>query len=376
MFAVRNYFFSTLIPLKEGSSERQEVFTFVKKVTKDLVEMKRLSTLPNPPFDYNRYDFVRSEATRISRDPSLMAGILSKTRFCTNKKCNSNPSCGFAHTIEEYNPPTCLQREFCKDESCSKNHVFTKAEYIDYYDVKVPQPDLGLKFTQFCNLMKEKKPCNMKECTFAHSLWEYRPLMCKFKNCTDQDCIRFHDSDTIFSYMEKQGVKFNHWMLRSTDMNNYIESKHLDFKEVLASLEFAEKIANEIKELESRNWQEEGDGKEGDGKEAGDDVQDGGDVQDDEDEPTFTIFGKKEFKMSQYLFEKEMKEYEEEEEEEEEEEDEEDEEEEEELEELEDVEDLMNCSAELGLDFETVFDMIEKKKQNVIFTWYKNFNQM
>ena len=222
--------------------------------------------------------------------------------------------------------------------------------------------------------MKEKKPCNMKECTFAHSLWEYRPLMCKFKNCTDQDCIRFHDSDTIFSYMEKQGVKFNHWMLRSTDMNNYIESKHLDFKEVLASLEFAEKIANEIKELESRNWQEEGDGKEGDGKEAGDDVQDGGDVQDDEDEPTFTIFGKKEFKMSQYLFEKEMKEYEEEKEEEEE--DEEEEEEEEELEELEDVEDLMNCSAELGLDFETVFDMIEKKKQNVIFTWYKNFNQM
>ena len=142
-------------------------------------------------------------------------------------------------------------------------------------------------------------------------------------------------------------------MLRSTDMNNYIESKHLDFKEVLASLEFAEKIANEIKELESRNWQEDGDDNDEDGD-------------DDDDEPTFTIFGKKEFNMSQYLFEQEMKEYEEKE-------DEEYEELEEELEELEEDEDLMHCSAQLGLDFETVFDMIEKKKQNVIFTWYKNF---
>ena len=159
MFLVRNYFFSTLVSLQEGTSERQQAFLFVKKVTKDLEEMKRLLTLPNPPFNYNRYDFVRSEATRISRDPSLMAGILSKTRFCMNKKCNSNPNCGFAHTIEEYNPPTCLQREFCKDESCIKNHVFTKAEYIDYYDIQAPKPDLGLERTQFCKLMKEKKPC-------------------------------------------------------------------------------------------------------------------------------------------------------------------------------------------------------------------------
>jgi len=365
MFAVRNYLFSTLVSLKEGTSERQQAFLFVKKVTKDLEEMKRLMTLPNPPFDYNRYDFVRSEATRISRDPSLMAGILSKTRFCTNKKCNSNPSCGFAHNIEEYNPPTCLQREFCKDESCIKNHFFTKAEYIDYYDIQVPQPDLGLKFTQFCNFMKEKKPCNMKECTFAHSLWEYRPLMCKFKNCSDQDCIRFHDSDTIFSYMEKQGVKFNHWMLRSTDMNNHIESKYLDFKEVLSSLEFAEKIGNEIRELESRNWQEDDDE---DGKDDGKD-DDEDDDEDDDDEPIFTIFGKKEFSMSRYLFDQEMKECEEEEEEYEEE-------EEEEIFEQEDETELMYCSAQLGLDFETVFDMIEKKKQNVIFTWYKNFTQM
>jgi hypothetical protein len=76
-------------------------------------------------------------------------------------------------------------------------------------------------------------------------------------------------------------------MLRSTDMNNHIENKYLDFKEVLSSLEFAEKIGNEIKELESRNWQED-DGKD-EGKDEGKD--DGKDDGDDE-EPIFTIFGK------------------------------------------------------------------------------------
>jgi hypothetical protein len=280
-----------------------------------------------------------------------MKQILSKTKFCLNKKCNANPACGFAHSVEEYNPPTCLQREFCTDDSCIKNHVFTKAEYMDYYDVQAPLPDLGLKFTQFCQLMKEYKPCNMKTCTFAHSLWEYRPLVCKFEHCVDDGCIRFHKDDTIFSYMEKQGIKFHPWMLRSTDVNNYLELE----KRTQRGFELDQAVFDDIREMEAKNWEDN-------------DICDDDD-DDEEVEPNFTIFGKKTFTMSEYLFEQEMKDYEGDYEGFHEGDDDSD----DELFGDDDEEELMRCATELGLDFDLVYDMIENNKQHVIFMWYKNF---
>ena len=361
MFLVRNYFFSTLPRYREGSVERQDAFSFVKKVTKDLQEMTRLSTLPPPPFDRIRCDHVRSEAVRISRDPVLMKQILSKTKFCLNKKCNANPACGFAHSMEEYNPPTCLQREFCTDDSCTKNHVFTKAEYMDYYDVQVPSPDLGLKFTQFCQLMKEHKPCNMKTCTFAHSLWEYRPLVCKFEHCVDDGCIRFHKDDTIFSYMEKQGIKFHPWMLRSTDVNNHLELE----KRTQRGFELDQAVFEDIREMEARNWFEDNEDICDDICEDNYDDDDEEDDDEEEDEPNFTIFGKKTFTMSEYLFEQEMNDYGGS-----------DDDSDDELFGDDNEEELMCCATELGLDFDLVYDMIENDKQHVIFMWYKNFKNL
>jgi hypothetical protein len=250
----RNFFFTEVF--WSPANARQDVFERVKKMSKDENELKciLMHTKGNPPpFSQSRYDYVRQEAHRISKNKDEMQKILKKTRFCTNKKCDGKETCQFAHSFEEYNPPTCLQQEFCLDYTCQKNHGFTKEEYVSYHDIKIPEKTvINLDKTQFCIFMTYSMPCMIKDCKFAHSLWEFRPMECLFK-CKGNDCILFHKTDDIFSYMEKQKIKIKPWMLRSTEMNTLEEldrRKRLFFREV-------NEFIDEFRRLDQLGWVEE-----------------------------------------------------------------------------------------------------------------------
>jgi hypothetical protein len=297
----RNFFFSEVF--MSPANIRFEMLEKIKKKTEeDLVNLLKTTGGNPPPFSQSRYDFVMSEAKRISKDPCNMQKILKKTRFCTNKNCNDSDTCSFAHTLEEYNTPTCLQQEFCLDYSCKKNHGFTKEEYIYYYEIKVPEKNnINLDKTQFCGFVKNHTPCTVIDCKFAHSLWEFRPLECKYK-CKGETCILFHPkTDSLFSYFEKQNIKIKPWMLRSTEMNNFEEierRKSFYHKEVI---EFFE----EFKRQELLGWP--GDAEERVFRElAKMNINDEDDEDDDYDEDRLIVFTTREQSESYYLMNMEV----------------------------------------------------------------------
>ena len=246
----RNFFFSRVFSAKE---DRQRVFDSVKSFTTDEKKMndfvKQMRGMM-PPFDTSRYQAVRAEAKRIATNPEEMKKILTRTRFCTIKKCTGKYCKGaFAHNLEEYNTPTCLQGVFCQDENCTKNHGFTKEEYVSYYNIAVPEK-ASLERIKFCSHMTNEQPCYSGKCTFAHSLWELRTMECNNIGCSEQ-CKLFHEGDDMFSYMEKQGIVVEPWMLRSTELNNHIEFKR---RVVDEDEKFQREYVAEIKRLEANNW--------------------------------------------------------------------------------------------------------------------------
>lgn len=364
----RNFHFGLVFNAPQQSEERTNLFKHVKKVTldenamKDFLERTHYET---PPFDHRRYDTVQSEAYRISSSKVLMQELVKKTKFCLNKKCDPS-KCGFAHTLEEYNTPTCLQKEFCLDYSCTKNHGFTKEEYMEYHNIKVPVRET-LDKTQFCGIMKEYVPCNKKDCKFAHSFWEYKPMKCRFDEmCTDQGCVLLHSRNTIFEYIQNQGVTLKTWMFRSTDMNNSIEYTERETKRLKDEKEFLEKYTEEIKRLEENNWVDDTDlstalqklvvEEEEEDDDEIDIVIDGGSI-------SLSWLMKQEEQKYLEKMEKEMEEdYESE-----------DESDGEDSLLPQEEESIMTVAQELGMTFEEVYDMIRSDKKDVVFHWYKNF---
>ena len=250
----RNFFFSKVF--FSSPSSREENFKRVKDMTKNEKFMKDFVAKncgSCPPFNKLRYDFVNFEAKRIASDPQLLKSLTKKTIFCSNGNC-SGEKCSFAHTIEEYNTPTCLYKEFCMKNDCKKNHGFTKEEYISYYDIVVPEKKevINLDKTQLCIFMKEYRPCYIKDCKFAHSIWELRPMECKVR-CKGETCKLLHEDDSLFGYFEKQSIKIKPWMLRSTEMNT-IEEIHRRSK---GYFEEQEKFIETFRVLERNGWKDE-----------------------------------------------------------------------------------------------------------------------
>jgi len=168
-----------------------------------------------------RFRMVQEETRRILSNEVLKKELTKKTTFCTKKNCEKD-RCNFAHSIEEYNPPTCLYKEFCNDFKCVKNHGFTKEEYITLYKIEIPKPvEVNLSFTQMCQIMKKNNPCIVKGCKFAHSIEQLKPLVC-FKDCKKEDCKLKHTDETMEVYIEKQGIKVKEWMYeRTSEMNSF-----------------------------------------------------------------------------------------------------------------------------------------------------------
>jgi hypothetical protein len=239
----RNFLTSKVVYSKVGSPQRRQAFEV-------------LASPPVPvlgasyPFDAQRYAFVTEQAKRLSKD---MSSLTKKTRFCSRgSKCDTT-ICQFAHNIDEWNTPFCLQQEFCLVPDCKKNHGLTKEEYIELHNIKVPEKKEkeSLVCTQFCHNMKEKTPCGLKGCTFAHSLWEYKPFKCPFDTeCTDGGCVKKHAKDSIFYYMERQGVRFEPWMLRAATYNNSEQAKRLVEESASEYAEWIEKWSDDFRRYE------------------------------------------------------------------------------------------------------------------------------
>lgn len=365
----RNFLVANVTSLPIGIPERRKAFEALK--TPVLHELGRTY-----PYNRERYVVVTAEAKRLSKD---LSELTKKTRFCSRKKCDTNV-CGFAHDIDEWNAPFCLQQEFCLKPECDKNHGLTKAEYVELNNITVPEKKqkISLECTQFCRIMKECIPCNVKGCTFAHSLWEYKPMMCfKDDECTDAGCVKKHTKDSIFHYMEKQGVPFPMWMLRSANYNNSDETKRrseqsteeaiqwtkdwsVEFKKYEDELDLANSLKHSLKFDETPKEDE--------------DVKEDEDEEDkEEDAVVFHIGGKDSIMMSTFLKERHFEQFVEDDMEDVDIDIEDDNESEDEDCQLSDEEsaNVMLAAVDLGLDFDTAFDMINSGKSALIFVWHK-----
>lgn len=360
----RTFLFANVISLPPDTPERRKAFEMLMSPPMPILGATY-------PYNAQRHAFVREQAKQLSKN---MSSLTIKTRFCSRgDKCDKSV-CGFAHTIEEWNPPFCLQQEFCLVPDCDKNHGLTKEEYIELRDIKVPEKKekKSLVCTQFCRNMKEKMPCGHKGCPFAHSLWEYKAIACPLDaHCTDVYCIKKHSKDSIFYYMERQGVRLELWMLRASTYNNSEQIKRLEEESVaeytrwiqewsddFRRYEGEQELVNQFKSLTvSRDTVE---------KDVMDEVE-----EDDMEVVTFRIGtdGKNTMSLRQAVADKHFEQFEAD------------------VVELdvdvdsESIEDhqlseeesasIMLAAVDLGLDFETVLDMISNGKSHIVFEWHK-----
>jgi hypothetical protein len=368
----RNYLISKVVYLPADSPERRKAF-------EALVSPAMPVLGATYPFNAQRYAFVTQQAKQLSKN---MSSLTNKTRFCSRgDKCDKSV-CGFAHTIEEWNPPFCLQQEFCLVPDCDKNHGLTKEEYIELRNIKVPEKKekKSLVCTQFCRNMKEQTPCGHKGCPFAHSLWEYKAITCPLDaECTDVYCIKKHSKDSIFYYMERQGVPLALWMMRAPTYNNSEQIKRLEDESVAEYNQWIQEWSDDFRRYEGEQdlvnqFKRMTVAVASDIPIAKDSVEEEEEDEEEEDNVTFRIGtdGKNTMSLRQAVADKHFGQFETD------------------VIELDvDVESdsesidedhqlseeesasIMLAAVDLGLDFETVFDMIENGKSHIVFEWHK-----
>jgi len=216
---VRNYFFNEVFEAIDVR-DRKRLFDRLIDVMANFENV--FSYYSHLEFrDPVRFRTVQEEARRVFSDKAGVKELTKKTTFCGKQQCDQE-KCDYAHSIEEYKPPTCLYKEFCNDFKCVKNHGFTKEEYMTLYQIKMPKPaEINLSFTQMCKIMKKYNPCRVKGCQFAHSIEQLRPITC-FKDCKKEECKLKHSNESMEVYIEKQGIQVREWMYeRTSDMNSY-----------------------------------------------------------------------------------------------------------------------------------------------------------
>jgi hypothetical protein len=220
--------------------------------------------------------------------------------------------------------------------------------------------------------MKEQTPCGHKGCPFAHSLWEYKSITCPLDaECTDVYCIKKHSKDSIFYYMERQGVPLKPWMLRAPTYNNSEQIKRLEEESVAEYNQWIQEWSDDFRRYEGEQElvnQFKRMTVSIDMPIANDTVQED---EDEEDNVTFRIGtdGKNTMSLRQAVADKHFGQFETD------------------IIELvesdnesidedhqlseEESASIMLAAVDLGLDFETVFDMIENGKSHIVFEWHK-----
>jgi len=284
---VRNFYIACIKQL--AGEERKSLFTWFCSNWKS--QEKRIAMISNHTHSFHdetRYRFVMSEASRLSKNTTE---ITKKTRMCTRGK-HDKESCTFAHSDEEWVPPYCLYQEFCNSHDCDKNHGLSSDEYRLLHDIApspAPTPyseKMALVNTKFCQSMKENEPCANAKCTFCHSVSTFVPYKCKFEFCNNPKCTYKHSWDSMETYMKKQGIVVEAWHSRPEKLNNWVEANR---RETFA---WMEAYTAEIIRLEENDWKDEKDEE----KEIFEKFEK---MSIEENETTFTIFGKDSFSLSQ-----------------------------------------------------------------------------
>lgn len=159
-----------------------------------------------------RRDKVMADAQLLRTDKNAMIEHLKKSKVCTNSSCNQSSECPFAHSLDDFKPPTCIYYEFCGSETCKMFHPHrqTVDEYIIANNISFspssssspsscahvsrPYPDGA--FTKMCNLMTHDEPCPREWCTYAHSIYDLHfpdEIVCyDYHEMKDECCLKFH----------------------------------------------------------------------------------------------------------------------------------------------------------------------------------------
>jgi hypothetical protein len=172
----RNFLLENILRYEEDTSERLQAFESYRNTDFEIT-IKHILQNGMYPFSREKRDETIAKAREISFDKQKMSQLVQKTSFCTNWKHASgydekrHGPCTFAHTIDDYNPPRCLNGVFCEKDQCDKNHGLSKPEWILLKGITVPVAKKEMK-EEFCRCVWTKKRCGIPECPFMHSIWE------------------------------------------------------------------------------------------------------------------------------------------------------------------------------------------------------------
>lgn len=115
----------------------------IVKTLDTLKNNKNISNISNISNIYKDDLKKRNEGFYILANKINISKHLIKTKFCNifiqEGKCNRDV-CNFAHSMEEYNFPSCAFGDKCKVEKCKFKHPFEKIEdYKKRIDFKLPK---------------------------------------------------------------------------------------------------------------------------------------------------------------------------------------------------------------------------------------------
>jgi hypothetical protein len=181
----------------------------------------------------SRYQDVMENARFLRTNRVAMNTHLRKSKVCYKPVCMKKSECGFAHSIEDYNPPVCIYQEFCNTQGCAMFHphrqtvnefmkqsniVFVNSspddrrvkEVIDHATFLKENKDAMSKHLHKSKVCTNLLCSNKEECDFAHSLDDFKPAVCLYQEfCENKECAMFHPHrQTVEEYIASRNITF------------------------------------------------------------------------------------------------------------------------------------------------------------------------
>lgn len=182
----------------------------------------------------NSFDILSEEVANISLESSQNC---KRSKACNNYKSCCKESCDYAHTLEEYQPTECNYGEGCKKKiKCKHLHPGETKEEIAKrlmlfglgderseqerkkgFEILADKEEISKiaqnnKRSKFCNIFLEKGNCYRKACNYAHSIKEFAPIPCVFKESCKRMykkgdvCPYIHPGETIENYLTRNNI--------------------------------------------------------------------------------------------------------------------------------------------------------------------------
>jgi len=192
---------------------------------------------------------IYKDAFKIINNKNQIKKYFEKSKFCKySSSCMQGKYCTYAHSLDEYVPPSCIYKNYCINPSCMlyhQNRGESKEEYMKKHNISIPaeyvkrEPPKIKEETfrmDLCGNMSYKKRCEDKNCTLAHYIWEISPKKCDKKDCT---CGSLHNNEDKFDYCNRM-VIFKRLKIYNIDESYYGSLYHhapvKKYKDVLLNL--------------------------------------------------------------------------------------------------------------------------------------------